>query len=660
MTKKAKPDKPTNTLHTDVAVSSREALQELADRLSETRQRLLTPPIQQSLSEWSDRNIILGSTSPEPGSWRTDRTPYLREILDACGDFATQRVVIMASAQTGKSSCLINVIAFYIANDPSPIMIVLPDESMAESFSQVKLEPVINESPVLRKLVASTRKRDGGSKKLEKIFSGGFVSMVSAKSAHSLRSRSIRVLLLDEIDAYDQTLGDEGDPVRLAEARTTTFPNRKIILTSTPTLKDFSRIEKEYLKSDQRRYHVPCPHCDHKQVLRFGDETSSYGLKWEKGNPDSVEYLCERCGTLINESHKLQMMLRGEWKKDNPSSPVAGFHISSLCSPWVSWKEMVTEWLELYKLPDKRQSFVNLKLGEPYEDTENKIDVGDLTPNVMTYTSQVPKGVGVLTCGIDVQESWIECAVWGFGKDEEMFLIDTAQLMGETSQQQVWDELKAFLSNKYKTYSGELVPIHVAAIDSGHATHIVFRQAKKLRQDGINIHPIKGYDGARSAWDWSRYKESGKLRLGIVGSSTVKQVLYSRLKTVTKHGPGFIHFPSGVHNEILEQILSEQKVIAYSKHGVPTIHWKRIRQRNEQLDCMIYAYAVFQGLGVNYATVTLPESIEKWSQEPSARVIEPDQTETPYTQVANTQFFKRRTMPLPRKSGGLIPSGWIK
>lgn len=649
-----------NPLATNVKISSRIARKTLRESLQLIRETLLTPPVQSDLSVWSDNNIVLGATSPEPGLWRTDRTPYLREILDVCGDFKTQRVVVMASAQVGKTSVIINTSAFYIAQDPCPIMIVQPDKSMAESFSIAKLEPIIQESPILRKLVVSTRKRDGGSKRLEKVFNGNSLVMVSAKSAPSLRGRTIRVLLLDEIDAYDATLGDEGDPVRLAEARTSNFPNRKIILTSTPTVKHFSRIEKEYERSDQRKYHVACPHCQHRQVLRFGTDETPYGLKWQKGNPDDVKYLCESCNVLIDESSKLQMLLKGEWVKANPSSIVAGFHISALYSPWTSWREIAKEWLELYKLPDKRQSFYNLKLGEPYEDTENTINSAELIDHISVYGSQVPKGVGVLVAGVDVQESWIEAAVWGYGIGEEMWLIDTVQLMGQTSQQQVWDDLAYFLRTQYKTYSGDMISIERAAVDTGYLTSIVFKQLRDMKRTGLSVIPIKGFDGARSSFDWSRTKEAGKLRLGMVGTHTIKHIFFSRLKNIKEHGGGYVHLPSGVHEEILAQLLSERKVVVYNKHKVPIVKWEQLRDRNEQLDCVVYSYAILQSLGIQYLAVKLPENVIQWGQEPivtvSPRVIKSVDIE----ESLPTGFTKRTVLKMPKRQGGLISRNWLK
>lgn len=646
-----------------VAAAQEQAKTALRHALNSLRRDLLSPPVATSLSEWADKNIVLGAISPEPGPWRTDRTPYLKQILDTCGDYRTERVVVMASAQVGKTSVLVNTAGFYISHDPCPIMVVQPDKSMADTFSSTKLSPIIEESPVLRKKVASTRKRDGGSKKLEKVFSGGFISMVSAKSVHSLRSRSIRCLLLDEVDAYDETLGDEGDPVKLAIARTSNYSNRKIIACSTPTLKGFSRIEKEYAASDQRVYEVPCPLCGERQQLEFGSQDAAYGLKWAKDDPTTVAYLCKHCGQSFSEAYKLQMLLNGVWRKRNPTATTAGFHISALYSPWTSWADIAREWREVYALPDKRQSFYNLLLGEPYEDSDNTIEAGDLIANCSVYDAQVPRGVGVLVCGIDVQESWIEAAVWGVGANEEMWLIDVKQIVGETSHQAVWDELAFFLKQPYTTYSGESIPIMLSAIDSGNQTELVFRNVKALRAEKLNVIPVKGFDGARSVFEWSQFKKTGKAHLGIVGSSQAKGILHSRLKTVTKHGAGFIHFPSGVHREVLDQILAERKVVIHRAGMQPKTVWKKLRDRNEQLDAMVYAYAVYLSLGIGFVQQQLPKNIAAWSAEPSGvilPVVGPDGTDsTPQLPVQHVPagFAKRTTMARPRS---LVNKGWLK
>lgn len=626
------------------------------ERLNGIRSHLLAPPPNLRLSEWADQNRYIGYNAPEPGQWRTLRAPYQQAILDAAGDASTKRMVLMAAAQTGKTSILENVIAYYMVNDPSPIMLVMPDKASADSFSVTKLEPMIEATPVLRRLVASKRKRDGGNKKLEKVFPGGYITMVSAKSAHSLRARSIRILLLDEIDAYEASLAEEGDPVQLAEARTSNFANRKIIMCSTPTVKDFSRVEKEYLKSNQQHFHLPCPLCGEYQQLRWGGAETDFGIKWDDDNPDTTRYRCSHCHQDFPESHKLQMMLKGHWLADNPEADIIGFHISALYSPWVSWSELVSKWLSVKNRPDQQQEFVNLKLGEPWEDKTHIIELGELASRVHDYDAPCPSGVGILTCGVDVQQDWIEASVWGFGKGEEMWQIDTIQLVGPTSQPDVWLQLSDVLRQTYETINKVPVPITITLIDTGFQTDMVYRQVKTYAQNGIRIVPIKGFEGARSIFEFSRFKTPGKPKLGMVGVSQAKGLLYARLKNVHARGPGYIHFPAGTHQEVLDQILSERQYTIYNKGNIPKQIWKQIRERNEQLDCMVYAYAGY--LASNPAIHTQIDALV--DHITSLQMADGQPAVVKDGQVQVQEPPKRQQLTIPIHKGGLLRTDWLR
>ncbi|HEY4321723.1 MAG TPA: terminase gpA endonuclease subunit [Gemmatimonadales bacterium] len=581
----------------NVRLSHPDSLAKLRNTLRQTTRQILSPPRKIKLSDWSDENIVLGLTSAEPGQWRTDRAPYQREILDTMGSYEHQKVVLMTSAQIGKTGCLLNLAAFHMKEDPAPIMIVQPSKQMAENFSTSKLTPVLNESPGLRTLVASTRKRDGGNKVLSKTFPGGGLYMVGAQSASALRSLSIRVLLADEIDAYPPDVDDEGDPLRLAIARTITYPNRKIILCSTPTIKDFSRIETEYLGGDQRTFHVPCPHCGAYQRLVFGGREYTHGLKWQHHDASTAVYQCEHCHDFISESHKLQMMLHGQWIAANPDGKYPSFHVSALYSPWTRWADIVEEWLECHGTPDKRRSFVNLKLGEPFEDKTNLLETSDLAAHCHSYPAEVPPGVGVITCGIDVQQDWIECHAYGWGIGEEGWYIDSKQLVGNTTQQDVWDQLDIYLRTTYTTPAGGRVPIRISAIDTGAFTEMVNRQVLWLKSRGHHIVPTKGFDGSRAVFEWSLQKKQGQAKLGIIGSSQAKEILFSRLRGVTNHGPGFIHYPATIPLLVLEGITSEKKITVYGKGNAPKTMWKQMRDRNEPLDCLVYSFAILHSLG---------------------------------------------------------------
>ncbi|HFB98050.1 MAG TPA: phage terminase large subunit family protein, partial [Bryobacterales bacterium] len=280
------------------------------------------PPL--TVSEWADKHRRLSArASSEPGPWRTARTPYLREIMDALSPASPiERVVFMKGAQVGATETGNNMIGYVIHHAPGPMLAVLPTVEMAKRNSRQRIDPLIEESEVLKGRVRPARSRDSGNTVLAKEFPGGILVMTGANSAVGLRSMPVRYLFLDEVDGYPGDVDGEGDPVALAEARTRTFSRRKIYVVSTPTIKGVSRIEREYEASDQRRYFVPCPHCGHMQWLQFER------LRWEKGEPETAHYLCENCETPIEEHHKTAMLENGEWRATAVAEDanVAGFH----------------------------------------------------------------------------------------------------------------------------------------------------------------------------------------------------------------------------------------------------------------------------------------------------------------------------------------------
>src|SRR6187397_522109 len=208
----------------------------------------LTPDPLLTVSEWADRYRVLSQrASSEPGRWRTARTPYLREIMDCLSPSSPyQRVVFMKGAQVGGSECGNNFLAFVIHQAPGPMMAVAPTVELAKRNSKQRIDPLIEESEVLRERVKERRSRDSGNTVLSTEFPGGVLILTGANSAVGLRSMPARYLFLDEVDAYPASADEEGDPVALAEARTRTFSWRsKVLLGSTPTIHGLSRIERE-------------------------------------------------------------------------------------------------------------------------------------------------------------------------------------------------------------------------------------------------------------------------------------------------------------------------------------------------------------------------------------------------------------------------------
>ena len=296
-----------------------------------------------TVSEWADRyRRLSGKSAAEPGPWRTDRTPYLREIMDSLSPLSpAERVVFMKGSQIGGTECGNNWVGYVIHKSPGPMMVVQPTVELAKRNSKQRIDPLIEESDVLRELVKSPRSRDSGNTVLSKEFPGGVLVMTGANSAVGLRSMAVRYLFLDEIDAYPGDVDGEGDPINLAFARTRTFSRRKVFMVSTPLVAGWSRIEAAYAESDQRRYWVPCPHCGQFQVLKFER------LRWPKGEPQKAAYHCIACEQAIFNHQKNAMLAGGEWRPEaQGDGRTRGYHLSSLYSPvgWYSWERAAEDW----------------------------------------------------------------------------------------------------------------------------------------------------------------------------------------------------------------------------------------------------------------------------------------------------------------------------
>jgi phage terminase large subunit GpA-like protein len=390
-----------------------------AEIYGEAFDRGLRPDPLLTVSQWADKHRRLsGKAASEPGPWRTSRTPYLREIMDCLSPASpVERVVFMKGAQTGGTEAGNCWIGYVIHHAPGPMLAVLPTVEMAKRNSKQRIDPLIEESPILSARVKPARSRDSGNTMLAKEFPGGMLVMTGANSAVGLRSMPVRYLFLDEVDGYPGDLDGEGDPVALAEARTRTFSRRKILIVSTPTIKGASRIEREFEASDQRRYFVPCPVCREHQWLKFEQ------LKWEKGKPETASYECEHCQARIKEHHKTWMLENGEWratvKAANDNRKTAGFHLSSLYSPigWRSWAQIARAWLAAQGSDAAIKSVKNTDLGETWEEVGEAPDWQRLYDRREDYREgSVPEGGLLLTAGVDIQKDRIEVSVWAWGR----------------------------------------------------------------------------------------------------------------------------------------------------------------------------------------------------------------------------------------------------
>jgi phage terminase large subunit GpA-like protein len=578
----------------------------------------LTPDPDMTVSQWSDEFRMLSQkASAEPGRWRTDRTPYLREILDSLSPSdPTQRVVFMAGAQVGKTETGNNWIGFIVDMAPGPLMLVQPTVDMAKRLSKQRLAPMIEETPRLKDKIADARSRDSNNTMMAKEFPGGFMLITGANSAVGLRSMPVRYLFLDEIDGYPSDLDGEGDPVNLAERRTTTFARRKVYMCSTPTIKDQSRIEREYDNSDRRKFFVPCPDCGHFQELVWKN------IKWTDNDPATVKYLCASCGVLIDEHHKTDMLLRGEWRPTAlGDGKTRGYHLSSLYSPlgWKSWSEIVEEFLKAKSDPPLLKTFINTILAETWQDEiAAKVGAGELQERMENYQAgTAPAGVLSIVAGVDTQDNRFAVSIIGFGRDEESWVLRHDEIFGDPAKPEIWAQLANILRQPIEHEVFEPMNIMATCIDSGgHFTHEVYGFAREHRD--LNVMAVKGQSqknksimGRPTRVDLNLKRQILKNGAEVwpVGTDTAKATIYARLK-LTEPGAGFVHFHDQLTEEYFRQLTAEKLQTRYVK-GFPVREWvKKWGERNEALDTFVYALAAQQSLYFRFNRKTVWDQME--------------------------------------------------
>ncbi|BCO30099.1 terminase [Thiohalobacter sp. COW1] len=573
----------------------------------------LTPDPPLTVSEWADQYRMLSSKSAsEPGRWSTRRTPYLKAIMDCLSPASpAERVVFMKGAQVGGTECGNNWIGFCIHLAPGPMMAVSPTVEMAKRNSKQRIDPLIEESPALSERISPSRSRDAGNTVLAKEFRGGVLVMTGANSAVGLRSMPVRYLFLDEVDGYPADVEGEGDAIQLAEARTRTFARRKILIVSTPTVAGASPIEREFEASDQRRYFVPCPHCGHPQWLRFEQ------LRWQWGEPHTARYVCEACEAEIAEQHKTRMLEQGEWRATVPGNAgkTVGFHLSSLYSPlgWRSWADIAAAWEQAQGSATRLKAFKNTELGETWVEEGEAPDWERLLERREDYPiGTVPAGGLLLVGGADVQKDRIEASIWAFGRGKSAWLVEHRVLMGDTAREAVWRSLAELLAETWTHASGAQLPLARFALDTGFATQEAYAFVRAVRD--ARVMAVKGVPrgaalvGTPSAVDVTI---GGKrLRRGVkvfaVAGGIAKLELYNNLRKglelsedgEIRYPAGFVHLPK-VDAEYLQQLCAEQLVTRRNRNGFPVREWQKLRERNEALDCYVYARAAAAASGLD-------------------------------------------------------------
>lgn len=533
-------------------------------------------------------------------------------------DNDVKKVVCMTSAQVGKTEILLNIIGYYIHLDPAPIMCIQPSLSMAASFSKNRLSSMIRDTEPLNERVADSRSRDSSNSIFSKSFRGGSIDLIGSNSAASISSRPVRILLCDEVDRYNLAT-TEGDPLSLAERRTTTFYNSKVAYVSTPTIKGSSRIEAAFETGDQRHFYVKCKDCSEEQILEW-----EY-VQWEKGDHESASYHCKNCGSVWNDMDRYKAISNGRWIAHEEFNGTASFFLNALYSPWTKLSELAKEFSEASQYPEKLRVFLNTQLAQSWsEDQGEKINEDEIQKRKVKLTEKLPEDCLMLTCGVDTQDDRLEATLlmWR-GVEEQVTVKEHKIFVGDPSGHQVWQDLDDFLNTEYEhSIKGKSLGIACTCIDSGgHHVAAVYNFCKM--REHRRVFAIKG-KGGEGVPVISRPTTSNiaKTKLFSLGTNALKSLVYGRLKI--SEGPGMINFSDHLDQEYFAQLTSETLVERYTK-GKRRVEWVANRRRNEAWDTLNYGFAAFNIVSPNLrlllSRLTKPKAESKKKQN-----------KTPFTQ----------------------------
>ncbi len=587
--------------------------------LNKTVKRVVSnfkPPEQLTVVEWADKYRRLSpENSAEAGPWRTSRTPYLKEIMNAFTDPKVHRIAVAASSQVGKTEMEMNMMAYMIDVDPGPAMFVLPTVDNGKDISKRRIAPMIRDTRPLRKKVASSKSRDSDNTLLKKVYPGGMLTITGSNSAAALASVPCRYVFGDERDRWAKDAGGEGDPWGLVEARTITFYNYKMVEVSTPTIKGYSAIEKSFELGTQEYWCVECPHCHEYNFIEFEHikyDTHQIGEGRKKHFiVDHVEYACPSCGCVSEESEMKRQPKK--WIAKNPEALLNGFRsfwINAFSSPWMTWGKIVLKYLEALDDQQKLKTVYNTLFGKLWDGQGEIMDEDDLLARREAYKAELPEGVLCLTCGVDTQDDRLEYEVVGYGLEKHNWGIEKGYIFGKPSDDDVWERLDGVIDRLWKFESGRKLKISVTFVDSGgHYTQEVYENCRKRRLK--NVFAIKGKGGE----DIPYISPPGKAKivkngvvvattpLYILGVDAGKEKIMSGLLAENEQVHCY-HFPldeeRGYDLNYFNGLLSENKEYVKTSRG-GMWRWVKLpgHNRNEALDCRNYANAAYRAMNPN-------------------------------------------------------------
>jgi phage terminase large subunit GpA-like protein len=586
-----------------------------ADFLKPLISAAVMPPVRMELAAWTEKHRELpAEQSASPGPWRNDKFPFLVEIMECLSPWHPCETVTFAkSAQVGGTEIGFNWM-FYVADQyPGPMLIVHPTIQAAQAWVREKLSASIRQCRRIRHIIVEQKSRDGASTTLFKSFANGFWVITGANSSVDISSKSVRYVIKEEIDRWPDDVDGQGDPEKLVNERQTSFTRSglaKTLSACTPKNAADSRIWAAYMKGDQRRFYVPCPHCGFEQVLHFFPNSKGRGgLVFEKQPPFRARYACADCGVLIEHFHKDQMLARGRWIAQNQGEAVQpSFHINALYSPVTTWDKIAEKFLDAKDDRNKLITFVNLVLGEPWEERGDAPEWVRLFERRSDYDLKtLPPGVVLLTCGVDVQKDGVYFETVGWGTSKRSWSVDCGFYPGDPSDPQdpVWDTLSKLMRETYPDAFGNRRSIDLLMIDSGYQANAVYAWSKKH----AFTFAVKGMPGwltpavgtpTKQEINLEGKKQPGGVLLYPIGTWPLKAELYANLrKALNDTGdeqtpPGFCFF-SRQHDETFFRQLTAEFLKDVKRGGRTRKEWFA-NGANHFHDCRIYAMAGFEYL----------------------------------------------------------------
>lgn len=606
------------------AEAERQAKRRGAARLNKAMRKVLagmTPPDDLTVTQWAEAKRRLSAESAaEPGPWRTERTPYLREPMDAFTDPKVRHIVMVAASQVGKSEFLNNCIGYIIDEDPGSILFIHPTTIDAQEYSKLRIAPMLRDSPALRQKIAAPKSRDSHNTILQKAYPGGILTMCGSTEAHALASKPIRYVFGDERDRWATSAGNEGDPWDLAMARQTTFYNAKAVEVSTTTIKNASAIEAAYYTGTMERWNSKCPHCGEYHEIRWSDIRFEYDeiiVSHKKTyKVKKVYYTCPGCGCISTEAEMKRAPAK--WIAENPEAYGQGtrsFWLNAFVSQWASWESIVLKYLNALGSTKKMQVVFNTCFGEPWEDRGDIEDEDSLLARREDYGKdkngepvELPPGVLVLTAGVDTQDDRMEYEIVGHGFFGETWGIEKGIVMGRPDDDATWNKLDEVVFDRVMRFeNGVGLRVSMSFVDEGgHFTQSVRAQCNA--RISKKVFCIKGMPGQDKPYISPPKKQKifvNQIAVGTcwqyqLGVDSGKEIIMDNLRVQTP-GQKYCHFPKrdDYCSAYFAGLLSETKV--YDPNKKQPWSWKKIpgHERNEPLDCRNYALAAFKALPKN-------------------------------------------------------------